>query len=713
MTRWRPLLPLILVPLIALFAVACDDTDENGGPTATATTTITLPPVTETAITTVTGTVMPTVTATATATGSPEPGGMALIPSEIAGSANQWPLANHDYEQTRAVTDATIDSGNVDQLGVAWTYQVEGAGPYGSASSNTVVADNVVYFQDLGSNVFALDLGTGQKIWEHKYNKAAVGPNGPAIGYGMVFAQVPPDKVVALDMKTGEEKWSVALKHPVGAYQPVVYDGHVYVGTIAGAVDINGEVQVRGYAPGNSGHAFALDAQTGNIAWDFMVVQDNFWGNPDVNAGGGIWYPPAIDLQTGTTYWGTGNPAPFPGTVDFPNGTSREGDNPYSNSMLSIDHATGDLNWGKVVNPEDIFDHDFQAPPILATTQIDGTDRNIVIGAGKLGRVVAFDRESGDILWDVKVGEHQNDDMQKLPEGKTVTVLPGVYGGVETPMAYSDGTVYTAVVNLASDYEATAFGAKDGTEAVQNEEGHTRAGEGSGVLVALDAATGDAKWTADLGSEPFGGTTVVNDLVIVPTFDGMIHAFSRDDGSEVWKWQAPGGIIAWPSVVGDTLIIAAGNGNPPLLIALRIGATGAIPTATAAPSTTSTPSATGTVMPTTTATGTETPSATGTPGAATTLQITTPDDTKFDTDRLEAPAGAEITVNYLNDSSIIHNIHFFAGTDANAASLGATDLVAGPGNTQSVTFTTPSQPGEYFFRCDVHPDQMKGTLVVQ
>ena len=31
----------------------------------------------------------------------------------------------------------------------------------------------------------------------------------------------------------------------------------------------------------------------------------------------------------------------------------------------------------------------------------------------------------------------------------------------------------------------------------------------------------------------------------------------------------------------------------------------------------------------------------------------------------------------------------------------------------SVTFTTPSAPGDYFFWCDVHLAAMKGTLHVQ
>src|SRR5690606_19712894 len=143
-------------------------------------------------------------------------------------------------------------------------------------------------------------------------------------------------------------------------------------------------------------------------------------------------------------------------------------------------------------------------------------DRNIVIGSGKLGRVIAFDRETGDTLWDVQVGEHENDDMAELPEGEGIRVLPGVYGGVETPMAYADGTLYAAAVNLPSQVEATAFGATDGTEAVQNLESRTEPGTGTGVLVALDVATGDEQWTADLDSEAFGGATVVNDLVIVP-----------------------------------------------------------------------------------------------------------------------------------------------------------------------------------------------------
>src|SRR5215216_7579070 len=43
------------------------------------------------------------------------------IPPEIAGHEEEWPLANHDYANTRAAMGSSIDAGNVANLQVAWT----------------------------------------------------------------------------------------------------------------------------------------------------------------------------------------------------------------------------------------------------------------------------------------------------------------------------------------------------------------------------------------------------------------------------------------------------------------------------------------------------------------------------------------------------------------------------------------------------------------
>lgn len=90
-----------------------------------------------------------------------------------------------------------------------------------------------------------------------------------------------------------------------------------------------------------------------------------------------------------------------------------------------------------------------------------------------------------------------------------------------------------------------------------------------------------------------------------------------------------------------------------------------------------------------------------------------PDDPiAFTKDVLEAQAGAAITVAYLNDTSVPHNIAFFEGPDASAPRIAATEIVTGPGALRSVSFTAPESPGSYYFHCDVHPVQMTGTFIV-
>ena len=39
--------------------------------------------------------------------------------------------------------------------------------------------------------------------------------------------------------------------------------------------------------------------------------------------------------------------------------------------------------------------------------------------------------------------------------------------------------------------------------------------------------------------------------------------------------------------------------------------------------------------------------------------------------------------------------------------------ITGPGATETGTLDVPAEPGDYEFHCQVHPDQMNGTLVVE
>jgi len=601
-----------------------------------------------------------------------------------AGTA--WPSANHDLSNTRATVDSTINSGTVAQLGAAWTHPITGVGAYGGAASTPLISNGTVYFQDLASNVSALSVDDGSEVWSTAFNHPVIGPNGPALDGSNVVAASSKDSITALDAATGSQQWTTIIEKSQTAgvdIQPVAYDGLVYASTVPGN-------QSAFYTGGDAGVITALDSDTGKVAWTFNTVKSpNLWGDPKVNSGGGAWYPPAIDESTGLSYWGIGNPAPWPGVPGQPNGSSRPGTNLYTSSIVALDHRTGKLEWYDQVRPHDLFDLDFQSSPILLGAS--GSQPAEVIGSGKAGVVAAFDPASGKELWSTPVGVHRNDDLQAVPNGQTVTVEPGPLGGVETPMAAGDGMVFAAVDDLPAQYTSTAFQASsfDPTK-------------GTGEFVAIDAATGQIAWSKKFPSMALGGATVVNDVVFTATYDGHIYAYNATTGQQLWTFDSPVGINAWPAVAGDTIVWPAGvasGGEKPQLIAFRLGATGQVGTA---------PSPSATASPTQAQGGA---GEQGTPNGNA-LVVKTPDGTVFTPTSLQAKAGSKITVEYDNESSLPHNLHFFAGSDATAPSLAATKVATGP-DVQKVSFTAPTKPGTYFFQCDVHPEIMTGSLVVK
>jgi outer membrane protein assembly factor BamB len=633
------------------------------------------------------------VLALALAACTPGAGGEAApSPADVAGSAEGedvaaapegWTRPGGDETNARVAT-SSIDASNVDRLEVAWEFEPSGSGPFGSLASEPLIVDGTVYVQDLGSNVYALDLETGAPRWEAPLDESMVGPNGPAVSDDTVFVPVGSSGFVALDRRTGEERWRTLLDS--AASQPVVDGDTVFATTNAG-----------NYAGQTSGVIYALDVLDGSERWSFQVVEEGFWGNEALNSGGGVWLPPALDRERGHLYWGTGNPAPFPGTVEYPNASSRPGPNLYTNSLIALAREDGQLAWYDHVNPDDLFDHDFHGSPILVDqVEVAGTVRDLVVGSGKNGKVGAWDRDSGERLWLTDVGIHQDDHLTELPIGEAVEVHPGVLGGVETPKAAADGVVYVPVVDLPTTYEATGFGASSGLEALVRLR-TPPPDEGTGELVALDLATGQPRWAAALEQPPFAGATVVNDLVLTATFDGTMLAFLRETGEEVWRMSAPAGINAWPAVHGDTIVWGAGAGPEPRLLALRLdGAAGP-----GDPTDGGVDGATG-------AAGTTT----GDGRADGQLTVTTPEGSRFDLDRLLVRAGQEVTVTYDNRSDIPHNIAFYAGPDTTDGVLARTPVEAGP-VVQRITFTAPTQPGEYHFQCDPHPTLMMGRLVVE
>ncbi len=420
------------------------------------------------------------------------------------------------------------------RLRVRWRFRFTPKAGYSGVFASTPVADgDTVYVQDLRSNVVALDRSSGAVRWKARFEARNDGPNGLALRAGRVYGATDAE-AFALSASTGKELWHRHLtsrSEQLIDVAPVAWNGFVFLSTI-------------GYTPFGRGAIYALDAETGAIRWKFVTIESR-WRHPLESGGGGLWYSVSVDGR-GRLYAGNSNPTPWGGTPKLPNGAAFPGPVPYSDSLLVLDARTGRLLWHDQVTPHDVRDYDFEATPVLAT--VGGSD--MVYGAGKAGRVIAWDRRTRQRRWTAVVGLHRND-LGPLPR-RRVTVCPGLLGGVETPMAYSAGRLFVPVVDLCG------WGSAVGRQELASID----PSRGRGRIVALGTTTGRKLWERRLPSADFGCATVSNDVVFTSTYEGMVYALAARDGAVLWRARMRAGVNACPAVVGDLLVIGAGIPRP-------------------------------------------------------------------------------------------------------------------------------------------------------
>jgi outer membrane protein assembly factor BamB len=465
-------------------------------------------------------------------------------PPEWASNAGAWPAHNYNLSNTRSTTQTPINSKTVSNLKVKWRFKLPYVGQFGAYTSNPIVLDGVVYIEDPDSNVYALNRETGAVMWKHLYKSVTPsgGPNGLALGYGLLFGATE-GAAFALNSHTGAQVWMHKLignKNEGIDMTPQLYDGKVLISTIPGSSS-------NFYQGGAFGTVYSLDAKTGKTAWSFQTVKGGakLFGNPKVNSGGGLWYPPSVDGH-GRVFLSVANPAPLYGTPKFPNGSSRPGPDLYTDSLVALDGQTGKLLWFRQVIPHDLRDYDLQVDAITATVPIKGVQTEAELVAGKMGKVYAYRADNGRHLWTRSVGKHQND-TGLLPR-KPIDVFPGIFGGVETPMALAEGRLFVPWLNFPT--RASATGIAGGL-------GNFKAGTGG--LTAIDPGTGKVLWQNKLPSEDFGAATVANDVVFTSTYAGTIYAFDTKTGKTLWTTKAPAGINSFPAIAGDTLLVGAGG----------------------------------------------------------------------------------------------------------------------------------------------------------
>jgi glucose dehydrogenase len=230
-----------------------------------------------------------------------------------------------------------------------------------------------------------------------------------------------------------------------------------------------------------------------------------------------------------------------------------------------MDAKTGKMDWYYQQTPHDLYDWDFQDPPLL----IDAGGKELAIGAGKSGIVVALDAKTGKPVWKRPVGTHNGHDEDGLlamrgetSKIKNGTLFPGILGGVIAPMATDGKLAFVPVVNQPGSISATEGLGEGGSES-------------TGELVAIDVKSGAIRWEQPFPTPAYGAPTVVNDLVFATSFDGTVHAFETGTGNEAWDAKLPAGINTGVSISGDTVIAPAGiateEGQQPKIVAYRLG----------------------------------------------------------------------------------------------------------------------------------------------
>ena len=134
----------------------------------------------------------------------------------------------------------------------------------GSLAANPVVADGVVYMQDLYSNVYAISLATGKLKWEYQVNspvKTGPGPNGVAVADGRVYGQRQPRRSRSTPRPGAGLDGQQPASSGQGTFemQPQVSGGRVYLSTAYGS------------GPGG-GVLTALNASNGALLWKFNTL---------------------------------------------------------------------------------------------------------------------------------------------------------------------------------------------------------------------------------------------------------------------------------------------------------------------------------------------------------------------------------------------------------------------------------------------------------
>lgn len=500
-----------------------------------------------------------------------------------------WVTYGGTFDEQRFSRLTQITDKNVSGLGFAWSHEFD---TNRAQESTPLEYEGVIYVTTAWSKVFAFDVKNGKLLWSYdpevpgEYAAKGccdVGNRGAAIYDGKLYFGVFDGRLIALDIKTGKPIWSVVTVDQSKTYTitgaPRVVKGNILIG--------NGGAEL-----GARGYVTAYNAQTGKQAWRFYTVPGNPADGPDnavsdkvladkagktwfgeywkTGGGGTVWDSIVYDQELDQLYIGVGNGSPWNHKLR----SQGKGDNLFLSSIVALNPDTGEYRWHYQGTPGESWDYTHTQTITLATLNMDGKPRKVLMQAPKNGFFFVIDRADGklisaknfvDVNWatgyDLKTGRPIEGPKARYVGGPAV-ITPGALGAhnwqpmafsPQTGLAYIPGNIALFAYEDAKNFEVRPgrwnLGLKTDDTSPPDDPKTFKATRKllGGRLIAWDPIHQREAWGFDY-PEPWNGglLTTAGNLVFQGDTKGNLRAFAADKGEVLWTTNVGMPIMASP-----------------------------------------------------------------------------------------------------------------------------------------------------------------------
>ncbi|MGD0965384.1 MAG: PQQ-dependent dehydrogenase, methanol/ethanol family [Candidatus Acidiferrales bacterium] len=486
----------------------------------------------------------------------------------------RWLTYSGSYDGHRFSPNDQINKANASSLRLLWMRQYTTSEPV--IETSPLIVDGFMFITVPPNRVEALDARTGAPIWgydrplpPHMSLCCGYVNRGLAVLGNLLFLGTLDAHLVALDIRTGRVVWDVEVADYREGYSitsaPLALKNMVVTGVAGGEFGIRGFVDAR-------------DAATGKQIWRFDTIPRqgepgaDTWEADALKTGGGpTWLTGTFDPELKLLYWPVGNPSP-----NY-NGYTRKGDNLYTNSVVALDADHGNLRWHFQFTPHDTHDWDATEILILFDKAVSGQHERLLAQANRNAFYYVLDRENGLFrmahpfakqTWAKEIDSHGRPVMNPaaLPTPEGSTVYPSVGGASNWPSpSYSPitGLMYVPV----REWGGIFF-----SKTVEHHPGDLFLGGSSqiftnppteAVVRALDASTGELRWEYRNTTDTVGGLLSTKGGVVFGSAAQAFFALDATTGRELWRIETGGAIGAAPvsySIGGRQFVtIAAGH----------------------------------------------------------------------------------------------------------------------------------------------------------